>query len=74
LSTYYVEKETKFVLDRVAQIKRWKYTEFLNFLADLFANSLDMINDPNVSVDELRERYEGWQLAVLPYGGADSNE
>lgn len=68
MSTYYVEKETKFVLDRVAQIKRWKYTEFLNFLADLFVSSLDRLDDPDVDIAELRELYGNWQVAVLPRG------
>jgi len=53
----------------VAEIRgmRGKGT-LLNFIAELFANAMDLLDDPDVSMEQLQEAYGKWQLAVLPYG------
>jgi len=58
---------------KVAKIKRWKTAELLRFFADLFRNSLDLINDEKVDIETLREFYRFWELGIYP-NGVDRNE
>ena len=64
----YITRKDKAILDKVAKIKRWKTAELLRLFADLFRNSLDLINDPDVDIETLREYYRFWELAIHPNG------
>jgi len=63
-----VDRKTHETLRRIAHIKRWKLAEFLRFISELFTNGLDLLADPAVSIDELREFYGNWQLALYASG------
>ena len=53
---------------KVAKIKRWKTAELLRFFAEMFVHSLDLINDPDVDIETLREYYRFWELGIYPNG------
>ena len=63
-----VDELTKKRLMRISQIKRWQYITFQQFIGELFASSMDMLDDESIPIEKLRELYGNWQLAVLPYG------
>ena len=63
-----VDVRTKEILKRVADVRYMKLAVLLRMLADLFANSMDTLADPDVDITELRELYGSWQVAVLPRG------
>jgi len=63
-----VDRKTKDTIQRIAQIKRWTIAEFLRFISELFTNGLDLMADPTISIEELREFYGNWQLALYASG------
>jgi len=63
-----VDKWTHYILKRTAQVRRWKLNALLRFLAEFFASGLDGLEDENITLEQLREFYERWELAIHPYG------
>ena len=66
--------QTYYILKRVAELRRWEMTTFLQFLAELFSNSLDGITDPDLDINVLRELYSNWQLGIYPHGSPEMLE
>ena len=63
-----VDRKTHYLLSRISRIKRWKLAEFLRFIGEMYASSLDGIKDPDITIEELRKLYSKWELAIYPYG------
>ena len=72
-STFRCRKLAHDRLMRVIKIKRWNVLAFFDFLSELFANSLDMLDNEDVDISVLRKLYGDWALMVLPYG-VEKNE
>lgn len=67
-TTIQVDRFTHDVLKRTAQTRRWKLNALMRFLAEMFASSLDGITDEDIPIEQLKEFYERWELAIHPYG------
>lgn len=69
-TTIRVSKDVKRVLKRFCKIHGWSMVEFQSRLAQLLVNGLDMLDNPNIRIETLREYYDNSELFVV----ADSRQ
>ena len=70
ISTY---PEVKRILKLVAGIKRWQLNTLMCYIAQLFSVAMD-IDYENSDIEDLRETYKNWEIAVLPELRGNENE
>lgn len=57
--------EVKKILKLVAGVKRWQLNTLMCYIAQLFSIAMD-IDPDNTDLEDLREAYEDWEIAILP--------
>ena len=67
-TTMSVTPQTLKILSRVARIKYMKTQAFMEFLANLFANSLDLVSNEDVDIAVLRELHGNYEIAIASNG------
>jgi uncharacterized protein (UPF0305 family) len=59
-----IHRKAKYIIDRYAKLHYQKSIQFYDQIAQLIANTLDGIDDPEWTIEDLREHYSHSDIIV----------